>query len=473
MAILFLIFRQTLVIGQGILLVTFNQKISSLAWLGEPLFSSWLFLFTNPAWALVLFSSFLLAVKTWGGELRLTLRWWVFWLSLGEWGALTTSEFLVTRSPTPLPNLFNGVVFIHPVILYLGWSFAIVGLLNILTPQLGKKFYTRTHSSALGVGLTFTVIALLLGASWAQQELNWGGWWSWDLVEAGTVLIFLSFFLPIHNRTVMFPAFWSSLYLGSLLLFFFLGLRYGLFNSVHSFAGSSQTDYKTQAGFYGLTGVIALRYIKPTPRHSGLAVTAAIIYIVGLAFLGEFLGKYYNLPWYWPLSSLLTLVLLVWFVTWHQYHRRIIILGWAPYFVNGLAIKWAWKFRGRIFHQVFLLTWVGVLLTKFPLPIMGFLTDSGDQQWISHLTYLTLSQDFSAYLPENASVTGYNLTTQSPQWWGYRLLPIFLPSPTPLTYYGWGLNFQVYWVLQTTVGLTVILGFISLGLLILIKKSPR
>lgn len=457
--------------GQALLLLSFSSYISHSSRLGEPTFSSFLFLFTSSAWALAVFASLTLLLRSWGGSFS-SFKWAFLTLSLGFFGESPTTRLFATYPTPPLPTLFNGVLFIHPVLLYLAWSFALILLAQHLLTAEAPRLYAPAFRAGLWPGLACLVLALLLGASWAQQELNWGGWWSWDLVEAGTLLIGLVFLLTTHNRSALFPTPSLMVFLGFGLGFFFIGLRYGLFNSVHAFVGSAQTDYKTQAGLYGLSALLGLRYGRPASRHTGLLLLTSLLLGLSLGFMGDFFAKFYKLPWYWPLGRLLTLTYLLWAVSWPSSTPQFWLVGLAPYFSPWVTPKWTWRVKGKIVHQLFLLSWSGVLLTKFALPAFVFFPDLGALSWTSHRTYLLLTQEISELLPVS-SYTGSAVTTQSPQSWGYPVLPLTLAAPSPLTYLGWGVNFQVLWLLQTTTSLTVVLGLASAGAWLLLKKPLR
>lgn len=72
-------------------------------------------------------------------------------------------------------NLFalsNTLFLIHPVLLY--WTFQ-------------KSLFNATTS----IQSNFLMIAMILGGFWSMQELNWGGWWNWDVLESNVLILFL------------------------------------------------------------------------------------------------------------------------------------------------------------------------------------------------------------------------------------------------------------------------------------------
>jgi cytochrome c biogenesis factor len=72
-------------------------------------------------------------------------------------------------------GLFNGLLLVHPMLLFLSYVF-----IFLVSFEYFYKFSENNHSSSLNTFLIsytvfFIIIAIVLGAFWAQQELNWGG----------------------------------------------------------------------------------------------------------------------------------------------------------------------------------------------------------------------------------------------------------------------------------------------------------
>jgi cytochrome c biogenesis factor len=141
---------------------------------------------------------------------------------------------LAYRVPTTIEStLWNGLSMIHPTFVFLAhfFFFFLVRLQSIPRCVNFIFFYKAIHKFFF----LFTTAALLLGAWWAQEELNWGGWWSWDLVECSLLILFLISIRFLHSNFKIQLVFIHLF----LFLFFFLGVRYGFFSSVHSFIGSN------------------------------------------------------------------------------------------------------------------------------------------------------------------------------------------------------------------------------------------
>lgn len=122
--------------------------------------------------------------------------------------------------------LINGLLLIHPVLLY--FSATLFAYLKISTTVFQKKLqYTWV----------FSMSSLFLGSWWAQQELNWGGWWNWDPIESIALMLFVLTTATLHisksNRS--FTAFAKPALLFLLVVSSYYLSRYDALKSIHSF----------------------------------------------------------------------------------------------------------------------------------------------------------------------------------------------------------------------------------------------
>jgi cytochrome c-type biogenesis protein CcmF len=98
------------------------------------------------------------------------------------------------------PLLQNPWMVIHPPVLFLGFAsvivpfaFAIAGLVkgeykNWMTPALPWALFAVM---ILGTGI-------MMGAAWAYESLNFGGYWAWDPVENASLIPWLTLIGAIH-----------------------------------------------------------------------------------------------------------------------------------------------------------------------------------------------------------------------------------------------------------------------------------
>lgn len=98
------------------------------------------------------------------------------------------------------PLLQNPWMVIHPPVLFLGFAsvivpfaFAIAGLI--------KGEYKNWITPALPWGLFAVMIlgtGIMMGAAWAYESLNFGGYWAWDPVENASLIPWLTLIGAIH-----------------------------------------------------------------------------------------------------------------------------------------------------------------------------------------------------------------------------------------------------------------------------------
>jgi hypothetical protein len=144
----------------------------------------------------------------------------------GSWLLLHNQQYL-----TPIA-LQNKIFLIHPILL-IG---VVLGCWGFITPQYNlKNSYKR-----LSFLFLFMSFSLFLGGFWAQQEFNWGGWWSWDSVEMTSLWLWLWLLLYTHQFKIYGFACHSRnqvlLVLVSVVVWSLN--RSSLFSSIHSFSGS-------------------------------------------------------------------------------------------------------------------------------------------------------------------------------------------------------------------------------------------
>ena len=209
-------------------------------------------------------------------------------------------EFVPTDGTGLSPLLQNYWMVIHPPILFMGFALvalpfakALAGLWkkDIDTALREAKAWVMAAVLVLGVGVT-------LGAVWAYETLNFGGYWNWDPVENAVYVPWLVLVASLHmlilytRRGVaargslysIFAAFWLVLYATFLIRSGILGNT-----SVHAF---------TDAGLSGqliafICLIVALslgtlylrRKILPTQKFNYSVKRIEIYLAVGVACL--------------------------------------------------------------------------------------------------------------------------------------------------------------------------------------------
>jgi len=174
-------------------------------------------------------------------------RYKVFWIFLLLFVLIFYSSYSkymifgnnVTYSLKINSNLLNGIMLIHPPILYTTYFLILCHFYNFNDNNINKfMWYKHYNINTQKTGLIQSLMLLfsmLLGCWWAEQELHWGGWWSWDFVEVLALSIYTYSLLYIHythnNRLQGFFVL--------LLLISFICVRYNIVNSIHNFSLAS------------------------------------------------------------------------------------------------------------------------------------------------------------------------------------------------------------------------------------------
>jgi len=85
-----------------------------------------------------------------------------------------------------LNELSSLMIYIHPPLAIIGYSLIFFTAFLTFSKLENSKIQKRISLGAW----TFTFLGLLTGMLWAQ--LAWGSYWSWDIKETMTLLLFLS-----------------------------------------------------------------------------------------------------------------------------------------------------------------------------------------------------------------------------------------------------------------------------------------
>ncbi|ANI89508.1 cytochrome c assembly protein [Arachidicoccus ginsenosidimutans] len=145
-------------------------------------------------------------------------------------------------------TLQNYWMVIHPPILFLGFASTIVPFAYAFAGLINKDNSWTKHSTAwaafsggvLGLGI-------MMGAAWAYESLNFGGYWAWDPVENASLVPWLVMVAGLHTNLVYNHSKYSLkityifyILAFSLVLYSTYLTRSGVLgdSSVHSFTGA-------------------------------------------------------------------------------------------------------------------------------------------------------------------------------------------------------------------------------------------
>lgn len=148
-------------------------------------------------------------------------------------------------------TLQNYWMTIHPPMLFLGFAATIVPFAFAFTGLINNNHeWTKPVISWAGLAAATLGVGIMMGAAWAYESLNFGGYWAWDPVENASLVPWLILVAGLHTNLIFLHAKYSlkSTYLFYILAFIFILYstyltRSGVLGdtSVHSFTGNDMS----------------------------------------------------------------------------------------------------------------------------------------------------------------------------------------------------------------------------------------
>ena len=135
-------------------------------------------------------------------------------------------------------KLTNGLILIHPILLYFG----VINLIFFSFENSKFFFYSlifffkkKNYFFYLNSAFIIFYISIFLGSLWAEQELSWGGWWNWDVIEIISLnyLIIVIFLIHCTKKFFLNNLFFIDIFF-KIFLFFSL-VKLNFLNSIHNF----------------------------------------------------------------------------------------------------------------------------------------------------------------------------------------------------------------------------------------------
>jgi cytochrome c biogenesis factor len=140
-------------------------------------------------------------------------------------------------------GLLNGLLIIHPWFIFVLYGFIIfIGLLIKSSVNFYKILFYRNFFKY--IYLFLSSYAILLGSWWSYQELSWGGWWNWDVVELISLNFYFFTLCLIHSG--LYIRFFKNIKLLKLVVVFLISIiiiRFNLLSSIHSFTNSTFSKF--------------------------------------------------------------------------------------------------------------------------------------------------------------------------------------------------------------------------------------
>ncbi len=144
-------------------------------------------------------------------------------------------------------NLLNGLFLIHPILIYIFYSKNYNIAINLIKSNNKINFKYINHYQLFKIMLHFKknfkinlfiiIIAISLGAWWAFQELSWGTWWNWDLVEIINLYYLLLLLFYNHTNILILFKIINNNYFKNIfkIIILLTAVRYNLVQSIHNF----------------------------------------------------------------------------------------------------------------------------------------------------------------------------------------------------------------------------------------------
>ena len=98
------------------------------------------------------------------------------------------------------PLLQNYWMIIHPPVLFLGFALTIVPFAIIIAGLWRNKYLESLGPALLSANIAILILGsgIVMGAFWAYETLNFGGYWNWDPVENAVYVPWLTLIASIH-----------------------------------------------------------------------------------------------------------------------------------------------------------------------------------------------------------------------------------------------------------------------------------
>lgn len=286
-------------------------------------------------------------------------------------------------------KLTNGFVNIHPLLLYLSYCY-IVFCINV--KKIKQQYFIKKI-------LFIAILTMLFGSWWAEQEIAWNFWWSWDFIEIFLFSVICILLQKLHFNQTNLKNNYNSTYieLFFILILFTLSTRFSLINSLHQtqnfnfwvenlynivYLGSLNfivyffiKKKKLFCFFHSLTHINNLRFAFFFCSHNLLTFPCIYIYIKTLSiFINKNLTIYFNVIYFnfiYTLAMYVTLVLysiLLRYLTYNKlkYSYTVMIFNLFSFINIFLIYLYKLNFKNNIIklHLVIILIFFFLLIYK-------------------------------------------------------------------------------------------------------------
>lgn len=215
------------------------------------------------------------------------------------------------------PLLQNYWMVIHPPVLFLGFASTLIpfafAMAGLWTRDI-KGWVSRAIPWTL-FSIAFLGLGIMMGAKWAYESLNFGGYWAWDPVENASLVPWMIMVSGLHTLLIYKHTGYSLRSSFIFLALSFLFIIYSTFltksgvlgdSSVHAFADIGMNG---QLFLFLIVFVWITAFFAATTNKQRLIITGVT---AALSLATYFLAEYIpGFPLYVILSGIITFIVLL------------------------------------------------------------------------------------------------------------------------------------------------------------------
>lgn len=222
---------------------------------------------------------------------------------------------MITDGSDLNPLLQNYWMVIHPPVLFLGYASTLIPFAYALAGLWTKKFgeWVKPALPWVLFSVAFLGLGIMMGAKWAYESLNFGGYWAWDPVENASLVPWMIMVAGLHTLLIYKHTGHSLRSTFLFLVLAFLFILYSSFLTKSGILGESSVHAFADIGMNGqlFLFIIVFVWLAPfcaaaTSKQQGIlaAVTGALA--LATYFLADLIPGF---PLYVILSGIAVFIL--------------------------------------------------------------------------------------------------------------------------------------------------------------------
>ncbi|WP_179293797.1 cytochrome c biogenesis protein CcsA [Candidatus Methanoperedens nitratireducens] len=190
------------------------------------------------------------------------------------------------------PKFINPWLLIHPPLVVMAYAAGIILFAAAVTYLYsGEKEWAGTARSWGRISWLMLSLSMATGGVWAYEIVEWNGFWRWDSVQSGALVIWLILTAALHaivrhqrsskEYGTTAPLLSVSVFILSIYVMFFT--RKGVRGSEHNFLGSS-TWYILLAAMFLAMIIILFLTLRKKPSEPGSKITLKSLQSLRISF---------------------------------------------------------------------------------------------------------------------------------------------------------------------------------------------